>query len=242
MKKNFWWLTILFVSLITSQSFAQNQPDGYKLKSMMAQLKSLNTYSYDYLIKMDFPDNHSEKLTGKAYMDIKNEVMYNESEAHAMLLTNRWYYRANHVDKTITLIDLDNFKSGARERENDLFNGFVISYYIDSVIMKYGILKSYRENGDTISLSLSFKINSPTRQIDVVYDYKHHFPLAIKVMAALNSSSAGLYDGPSEILQTIICTNYSQQKRPPQSTSFFVVENKKVLLKKYANYKIYDYL
>src|SRR5690606_36910772 len=92
------------MSLVTQ---AQQAASAEELMAVARDLKSLRSYGYDYRITMTAPDGQQEELSGKTFWDATSGIMYNTNAATTVLLTPKWYYRAEHKDRELTLIDLD---------------------------------------------------------------------------------------------------------------------------------------
>lgn len=240
----------LFISIAlfgwVGMLYAQPNPDVNKLKLILKDIKTLENYGYDYLIHMQYPGGKSDKITGEMFARNRDKFMYNSSTIHTMLLTPDWFYRANHIDKTVTILDVqDHLSTEMKERMNDVFNGFITGYFIDSVVLKHGRLRQYSENKDTVSLQLTLALNSPIKSIDLKYDFRNRIPVLIKVRSFYptgDRSSAAPEEG---ITQTVYCTHYHKDKKEDAKihpNSYFTIEGKKVQLKQYTNYKLISYL
>lgn len=233
------------ITIKSSIVSGQSKVNTDKLKTILASVKSMENYGYDYLITMNFPDGNAEKIVGEMYARNKERMMYNSSSIHEMLLTADWFYRANHHDKTVTVVDLKtSLSKEAKERKEDMFNGYITSYFIDSIVLRYGVLKNYKEQQDTIAFKLSFSLaNTPLKSIELKFDYKNRIPILMKV-TSFYPTGRGSATTPEGTWQTVTCTNYTLSRKGLQldPSSYFTRDGKSIHLKKYTNYKISSYL
>src|SRR5690606_10563790 len=176
------YLMIFACMLCSMGSHAQISSYMNKLTGMVQSLKELKVYGYDYTIRITYPNGQKDQLSGKSYVDGANKIYYNTNQAQTILLTPEWYYRAEHRDKKLTIIDLKKHYTDENKQayRADLFNNNMLSYYLDSVIIKYGRIQKYEERGDTATIHLTFRTNTPVQKMEVSYDMKRDIPFSVK--------------------------------------------------------------
>lgn len=239
-------ILIAFYLLCCLQGYSQVQGDISKLKEIAAAIKETRVYGYHYEMKVTYPDGQMDKLVGKNYIDGDNKVMFNENQDYIILLTPHWYYKADHLQKSVTLVNLQQHDNDANKvtYRGNIFSGSTTAYFLDSVVMKYGILKDYRESGDTVLLAFEFKINSPIRKMEVSYNSRTHLPIRIITEAFYPDEPFDIVGSDGGTLQTIITEDYQKTIRmqPGDVEKYFNVKSGKVRLHQFKNYKIYSLL
>lgn len=236
-------LNIGIACLIALSANAQSTNDKFRYKEeIFSTLKQITSYGYNYSLTMIYPDKTSQTLHGRMFVNAKEKVMYNSTEAFELIYTNNWYYRAEHDAKKVVVMDMNKRlnDTAKAELEADLFTNKLYATLIDSVILKNTIISFYKKHSDTVSLSLLVTRNStsPIRRIDVEYSVSKRLPIS---MTYYNYYLMGAGYG-NNISQVIRCTNFSNDEASIDLSRYFLVTGDKINLKKYPNYTIYKVL
>src|SRR5690606_6981301 len=133
LRLTFLWMTCC-MALATR---AQQAVSAEELVAVAKEMKAMHSYGYDYRIELTAPNGQYSELSGKAFGDASAGIMYNTNSAQTILLTPEWYYRADHPDRGLPLIDLSKHYNDQHKHQfrEDLFNNTMLSYYLDSFVM-----------------------------------------------------------------------------------------------------------
>ena len=229
-------ILMMNVNVSIAQLDTKNQ-----LRYIIDELKDMHTYSFDYTIKGEFPNGETDEMTGNVAFDEKSQLMYNDCKAYTILKESTWYYIADHLHKTIQIINLTKNK-----RKNDyfkkLFDKQSIGQIFDTVIMKIASIKSAKENEDTLSAKIVFPAGSVLKEMNVVYNKKKHLLVSYSAYSFIperrsNDQSVKSTKGTK---RTVICNNYFKSINVSKysSKNYFIVSKGKVVLKKSKQYKV----
>lgn len=236
-------LLIMFSGQLSAQALSPLD----KLKEITRQIKTMKTYGYDYEINAIFPNGQTDRLTGETFTDGANMMLFNKSNAHTILLSPNWLYRADHRNKSITVVNLSRHFNHKDQQEwyDGMFNSNISSGFLDSIVVKHGVLKAYRERNDTVSIEVVFSVPIPLKKIELTFDYKNKIPVAVKIHSFYPQDESTT-DQPGKIgtSHTVSCTNYRKDIRmfPADFIKYFAVKGEKIELSQYRNYKLHTLL
>ncbi|PQJ13000.1 hypothetical protein CJD36_004450 [Flavipsychrobacter stenotrophus] len=223
--------------------FASSQSKDGKdvLKNILAGLKDVSRIKYDYTVSFIFPDNSKQKLNGHVYVDNNRHELYNDNDLQTIIYTDKWSYQADHTEKEIAIRNNEKHlsKEYRHEMEKQMFQNNALSVFLDSVVMKRALMKSYKKSNDTINIELSFPANYAIRSIQLGYDEGHKklFRYSMVTFFPEQGSAPGNKQGTTN---TIACSHFSDADASVEYgiDNFFVVNNSKLTLKKYNSYKL----
>lgn len=206
------------------------------LHELATILKENNAYTIEYNMDAQFPNGGKDHLAGTIFFDAKAKCYYNDCNQYTMLYTAGWFYQANHLEKTITLINLQKEdKKTHNEREENIFRNGTLSAFLDTVLFKKAIVKSFSYQGALCSIILGFPPKNNIEKMAFSYDTATRMPVSchmetIHAMDKQNSKNIKVVTNYTHFLNhtdTVITTDM-----------LFTYSKKKVVLKKYNNYKL----
>lgn len=225
------------LSIGTISAHGQVTNDAHKkLTAAFQSIKDMEQCSYRYTMDMSFPDSTKEQLVGKVFLDNKANVLYQENKAFTLLYTGKWFYKANHLDKQVTVIDVTKYLDEDSRKENvqDLFGGRLSSDLIDSVVLKHGSLDTFYQKGAVQHFVLNYDERGfGIRSVQLDFNEQTKLPVSLIVST--------YYPYPNSVMgytQIIKCDRYSRKEKEPSLSSYFMVNNGKAVLKRYQNYKL----
>ena len=209
------------------------------LKKLVSEFKSLRNVGYSYVMNTSFPNGDKDQIKGTMFLDNENELYYNDCDAFTMLYTAHWFYKADHRNKTLTLVNLDKDynKELKKATEKAIFQNGAAFTFLDSVIAKTATIKKMNNDGDMLKITLGFPKSQSAQKIELEYNEA--------------SQSFGSYNmtvhtpwrrtakGIQVIETTIKCIDFKKvtDKSRYDERNFFFYNNGKLELKKYNNYK-----
>jgi len=233
---------ILFTVIFQTESRGQNNSLYLgEVKKIITDMKNTRNMAYMYSLSAEYPNGQEDRLKGEIYLGNDDKFMYNSNSAFTMIYSTDWYYNANHRDKTIALVNINkhlhkDYKDGI---EKDMFENNALIVYLDSVVMKYGTIKSLRKDNDTVRMELGFPTKMPIRNIRFVYDEKN------KVMVSYSTNTFqpwknNEFGKDKGVRKTITCWNFrkTENNRKYKTEYFFAIKKNKALLKKYKKYTL----
>jgi len=230
------WLILLVFPLV---SFGQHTSKTFgDVKKIADELKNIKGVAYKYDMKASYPNGQEDHLSGEVFVDENNQLLYNNSAAATMIYAQKWYYKADHRKKTVTVIDLDKAYSACdKKKMSDMVfkNGALITF-IDSVVLKSATIKKYENANDTVKVELTFPKQAQLRDISMVYDVKSKMFVSyrISVFHATGAEDEG-------VLQVISCSGFRKPDdiQKYKQDNFFTIKSGKVVLKKFNKYKLF---
>jgi len=236
-----------FLTMFSISAFGQRKQVPEKLRQVVEALKQTRTYGYHFVIQADFPNGQKDKLSGEAYMDGANRIMFNKTEAFVMLYSDKWFYRANHHEKTITIVNLDKHYNDVNKisGRNELFGNQMTGEFLDSMIMKYGRVSLLEEQGNIINAVLEFPKSMALNKIELTYNLKEKIPVSMNLYIFYPAEEdPGHGIKRKGISQVIKCSQYKKAiaMKHTDTKTYFLVSDGTVQLKQFNNYKIYSLL
>lgn len=212
-----------------------------EVRKMFNTIKSTSLVTYKYDLAVKFPDGTKENLSGEVMMDNHNRSMYSANEAQTIFYTDDWYYRADHNEKTVTVIRLDKHlsKEAKRQLQKELFENVNVSVFLDSVILKKAIVSKYELRNDTTSVVLKFPAELMIKEMLLSYleENTRLISYSISTFMPWQGNEFGKNKGTS---QYINCHDFKNTTETGnyETSKYFVINNNKVVLKKYSNYTL----
>lgn len=212
-----------------------------EVRRMFNTIKSTSLVSYNYDLAVKFPDGTKENLSGEVMMDNPNKSMYSANEAQTIFYTDDWYYRADHNEKTVTVIRLDKHlsKEAKKQLQKELFENVNVAIFLDSVILKKAIVSKYELRNDTTSVVLKFPTELMIKEMVLSYLEKDRrlISYSISTFTPWRGNEFGKNKGTS---QYISCHNFKNKTEISkyETSKYFAISNGKVVLKKYSNYTL----
>ena len=233
----------ILLMLVCSYSLKAQTNHSYagEVKKMVAIAKECHNMAYQFSLKAEFPNGQEDRAVGEVYAGDKDKIMYNSNTAFVMLYTDKWYYKADHRDKTVTIVNLTkhlnkDYKKGI---ESDYFSGNMLNYYLDSIIVRFANVKSLKKSDDVVTLDMTFIEQFPIKEMTVEYDEKNRLLKSYysKAFQKWATNEFGKNKGTTKIL---ICKDFRKVTNSKGYTpeDFFALQKQKVVLKKYKNYKL----
>lgn len=212
-----------------------------ELLGLSQAMKNARNLSYAYSFDADFPNGQHDKLSGKMYMGSDDRVLLNDNDAFTMLYNDTWFYKADHREKTVTIVNVGKHlnKDYKAALESDVFQNGSLTIYLDSIICKYGTIQHIRRDGDTVSMELGFPQQVPIRSIEMVYNEKAKMMIGyvIKTFQAYRSFDLQKNKGTTKIIR---CSNFKHidNSKVYKTDNLFKITGDRVILKKYKKYKL----
>jgi len=233
---------LFVVNCLPANAYGQNNgPYAGEMRKVSAFVKDANNMSYRYTLLAEFPNGEKDRLSGTSYVGKDEKLMYNDNTQFTLLYTGKWYFKADHKEKTVTIVSLEkNLNKEYKERiEHDIFGGGTLSYYFDSVLLKYATVRSLKKSGDSVDMELGFRPESPIKSIRMAYDAKEKILTGYRIQT-YEPWPTNEYGREKGTKQTIICDGFRKVKdnKEYKPDNFFTVKGKIAVLKKYKKYKL----
>lgn len=233
---------LVFSLLLPGLALAQQRKDAFDVvQSALKSLKDISEVSYMYDLSITYPQGNKEKLTGRVYVNNDQRKLFNENNFQSFFYTTEWSYKANHHDKEIAIINNSKYinKGSRNDMEAVLFKNNSLSVFLDSVVMKRAVVKSYQKSNDTINVELAFPKNSTLRSIKFCYDYGHKKLISYS-MRTFYPEDGRTFDEKKGVSNYIVCSSFLQGESSEKLSmdAYFEISNNKVILKKYSGYKV----
>lgn len=226
-------LVLLIALHVEGRTFAADNSETLKAIKMIQSIGQFAAYSYDYTVKNTYPNGKNEIASGNVSMDFKRKFISEKGTYSTTLLTNKWYYKAEHTNKTLTLIDLEKYyrKNSNAGRLDHYFDSKAMQVP-DSVYLKHGKLESFSIKSDIVTIRFSFRNVMNLDTYELVYDKKNDIPVSIYVKS-YSTTNIGI------IYQEFKCTRFNKTLKPAcfSADQLFDVKGGKVVLKQYKAYK-----
>ena len=232
-------LAFVFLTMLCELSLAQTKSFWYSGQFEQFRKKiDLPNVMYDYELESVYPDSSKTKLVGNLFK--KGNIVLDENKEYTMLKTEHSYYRADHINKTIMIVDIDKIKSQSKNKkafaENTNFETYLLP---DSIIMQYGkvTIKTIR---NIITIQIDYSQELTMRKSVIEYNTKkeliEQFLVVTDVLYESNPET-----GEDKFSQTTVkgfnfSTIFDENKTNQEQ--FFIQKNDKIILKKYQNYKL----
>jgi hypothetical protein len=210
------------------------------LKQLIEDVKQLKNLSYDYKMDVEFPNGDKDHLQGMTYLNTDDKFYYNDCPAFTMIYSDKWFYKADHKNKTLTVIDLEKeenkkVKSG---REKEIFKNGALNTFLDSFLMKRAIVKNFKQEGDTYDIQLGFKGSTNVKMLRVVYNNVNGLLISCEMLI-----SEPWQKTANTIRSMQLKVKYDNFKKVVDKSMFseavfFSCDHRKLELKKYDNYKL----
>lgn len=228
----------LLLLLMPLSVFAQKIDTAAVLRQLTEHVKGLADLSYDYNMDITFPNGEKDNLKGVIYLNAADKVYYNECSAFTMIYSGHWFYKADHIQKTLTIIDANKDRKGKKAREAELFRNDAVTTFLDSFLLKKSTIQKYVHNGNMIDISLRFPTTASVRSMDILYN------TASDVLQSCYVTTSQPWQRTANGIQTLDMkvrfSNFQKitDKQKYSEEKFFTYENRKIELKKYNNYKL----
>jgi hypothetical protein len=227
----------IFASLMLFSQIAYAQtPVSGDLKFIHAKLAELKNMTYDYSIVQTYPDNTVDKIKGKI---ISAQKLYWENTGYDLIMqSDKWYYRANHEDKTVYIVNI-----GGRQTKKVKNIESLTTFMPDLIYSKYGKTTSKTE-GSVIKITIEFGPEVLVKKVYLEYDTKRNMPLLYQVELDRMYGIDGQNFDEKYLKQSFVATNFGAKsdKAIADLSSYFSYNEGKITLKKYTNYKLIQQL
>lgn len=234
-------ILLVFLSLVAFRSLGQNQDQMAEVRKILGALKSTDGVLYDYSLSVSFPDNTMEKLSGTSYFSKQNAISYNESDILVSFYTRDWFYKADHHEKTVYVVNLSTKENRELKKsiEAQLFQNGSLNEFLDSMVFSKGRIKSFSSINDTTKVDMAFPPGNTVKGISFIFDCKGKNLIEYKMDLFFPTEQIdGRTIGSS---QKIICRNFKDPdtKEKFRLENFFsVTKDGRILLKKYTDYRL----
>jgi len=215
--------------------------DPEMLREIVRRIKSMQTVGYDFLIAAAYPDGSKDSLSGSMYMDRQQQLFFNESPAVTFLLTSKWFYRADHSTKRITILDVDKYyKKETLKNEffSGVFGGQISSVFIDSVLLKRGHITTLRIDDSLVTLSVKVPpAVYHVERVDLVFNTSRQLPETLQYHVIYPWKEGKM------IKQLVRCSAYRTQPtvgKKLDPATYFTIGTGKPVLMQYKDYKVFS--
>ncbi len=210
-----------------------------ELKRIQKQLKNQPVMSYEYVVEQKLEDGKINKATGKI---IKGRDFYYESNPSRLTIqTEKWYYRLDHIGKTIFIVDLEKVRSKQKVAKTSPAGD--LNLIPDSVLSKHGKF-DIRDAGGISKIRVSFKEETLIRDIYIEYDDAKKVPVLYQVRMMVPYGVDGWNYEERFVDQAMTATgfSFSVDDEAGNLSPYFSFKNGKVQLKKYNHYKLIKHI
>ncbi len=233
----------LFVlQLLPGYVLAQrNGPYAGELVKVSSALKQMHNLRYEYHMAETYPNGQTDQLKGEVFVGNDRKLFYNSNDAFTMLYTDVWFYKADHREKAIALVNLNKHlrKDFKLQMEKDLFAQNTVSLYLDSLVQRYATVKGLKRSGDTVRMELAFPANMQIKTISLEFNEKEKILISytMRVFQPWHNDEFGKDKGTTEV---VTCKNFKRisDNKAFGTDKFFVIKKNKVTLKKYGSYNL----
>lgn len=219
----------------------RNGPYAGELVKVTSALKQMHNVRYEYLLTAAYPNGQTDRLKGEVFVANDRKLFYNNNDAFTMLYTEAWFYKADHREKAIALVNLDKHlrKDFKQQMEKDLFAQNSVSIYLDSLVQRYATVKGLKKSGDTVRMELVFPANMQIKTISLEFNEKEKILISytMRVFQSWHNDEFGKDKGTTEV---VTCKNFKiiSDNKAFGTDKFFVIKKNKVTLKKYGSYNL----
>ncbi len=234
----FFFIFLLLPGLIRAQ---RNGPYAGELVKIITALKQMQNVRYEYLLTATYPNGQTDRLKGEVFVGNDRKLFYNSNEAFTMLYTDVWFYKADHREKAIALVNLNKHlhKDFKQQMEKDLFAQNTVNLYLDSLVQRFATVKGLKKSGDTVRMDLIFPANMQIKTISLEFNDKDKILIsyAMRIFQPWHDDEFGKDKGTTEV---ITCKNFKRisDKKAYSTDKFFVIKKDKVTLKKHGSYNL----
>jgi hypothetical protein len=232
---------VLYSPNVWCQVSSQQQHE--MVKEMFYQLKGMKQYGYKYSLVEKFPDGTTDQTQGELFMNTDTKTMFTNGDVSTTLLTDSWYLMADHHHKTIMIANINKkSEEHLKKQVAELIfgNSVYVDGYVDSAILPLGIIKNFRQTGDTVRCTITFPAQLQIKSIDLVYDYTHKMPVSYAVKMFYPWDIKDKRYKEKGITKILSCYDYKKDidKSKYDVHNYFIVSNGKAILKKYKGYTL----
>jgi hypothetical protein len=199
-------------------------------------IKQYHIYTIDYNIDVVFPNGDKDYMNGTIVMDESNGLYSNHCRQNTVAYSKQWFYRADHLEKNIVIVDMGKLDKKTRaQRHQEIFRAGAISAFADTVLLKYGKIKSLKYEGTTCTIAITL----PARYLLEKIEYS--FDTGTKKISWCRSESFQPIDesGKNKVR---ITTEYTRISDNTDSIiaidTLFSHTKRKIVLKKHQDYKL----
>ncbi|MES2701537.1 MAG: hypothetical protein V4649_02805 [Bacteroidota bacterium] len=209
------------------------------LKHLGQALKSIDNVSYKYQMDVKFPNGDKDHLDGSIHLDINNQLYYNNCPEFTLIYSDKWFYRADHRNKAVTIISRSKEdKKLAENRKQEIFKQGALNTFVDTMLLKRAVIFAFSESNEAATISMHFKGNTTIKNLTVTYNTKDG-----KVSKCSMEQWEPWQDeeGKRQHVQLTVGFDdfkYATDKSEYSESVFFSYDNKMLVLKKYNNYKL----
>lgn len=233
MQKYIVTLCLLLISL-AAQSQELKMAD---FRAAYAKVKALKRYGYVTRTTGIFPNGKSDQTQTTSYIDMDKSCLAYKSELEQVILTPKWFYKANFQEEYVSIFDINKYKQKYPGRMGDLsaaFKSTVAIDYIDSAVSRYGKLKSGKKNGNLYVFEFSFPEDNYLKSLVFKFDNQSGLPHSMTMRMGTEDDYGRKMD------MTVLCDGYTRNFSDDvfNTSPYFSVNGSKALLLKYKKYKL----
>lgn len=232
-------LYILIFLVISPFSLTSKTQDTIGVfKKIIAELKDVKVEAHDYHMKINFPNGEMDSLSGVEYMNQYDNQYYNSSYAYTIICNDKQFYKADHRNKTILFVDQNSDRKVFQYVKDGLFKNEYQHFFIDSFLVRYGVVKTIELRNNVYDIIVSFPTQKSVKSLELVYDTTERLLINCRmvVLQPWQKSTKGIQSLEEKIEMNNFRKTFDKDKY--NFDNFFVIENRKKVLKKYSNYKV----
>ncbi len=211
------------------------------LHAIAGQMKALKTYSYETTTNAVFPNGKKDQKVTTVYMDGGRKRLSYKTNVETLLLTDRWAYKADHRHKTVSVFNVvkynDKYKKALPELET-VFKNNLAATFLDSVVLRSGKLVAAKKNGAMTTFRLRFPEDFSIEEMTIVYDNNRKLPESIHIKSFYAGDLSGARDKGTRIETVSKGYTLSVPETVFNTEQYFRIQNGKVVLSQFKNYKV----
>jgi hypothetical protein len=225
---------LFYVSALAQQSSIKD------LRAVFDRLKTVKTYSFENHTDAVFANGQKDAAVTKVFMDKAKQCLFYTNKGETFLLTPHWVYKASHIKKTAQVFDLAAYNKRTKKAFpvlQTIFQYDMVSGFVDSVVMKHGKLLSVKKEGALTTYQIGFAPEAAIKQLTIVYNESAGLPESVYIRTVVG-------DGKRKMQSEILCNNYKSTIPAAifDEHNYFSVQQGKVALTQYKDYKVYPLL
>jgi len=232
---------LLLLCLLCTGSMPAYAQEKELLRQVVAQIKSLSTYTYEAHVDVVFPDGKTDRMINTLYMDGPGRQLSYRNKTQVVVLNKKWFYRADHASRTVSVFDVKAY--GRRRDPKELSNVFnansTLAYFLDSVLVRAEVAE-VKHRGNEVIFHFTFPESSYVKAFSLGYDQSTKLPTEISMELFYVQHTDPKTRKQTGYRYTVTCKQYSRSIPPKtfDTDPYFMVSGNKVILLQYKNYKV----
>ncbi|MBL7712153.1 MAG: hypothetical protein JNL13_06810 [Chitinophagaceae bacterium] len=225
-------ISLLVLFALPQACRADDREQLPKVLEVLKSVRSMTTYGYHYQVKNIYPGNQEQTISGDACIDLPRKMLWEKGAYSTTILTDKWYYKAEHEQQLVSVIYLP-----GQDKEAQLGSLYAAlslnsAFLQDSTIERYGKILSFSVQHNIVSVKMKFRNLPALDTYELVFDLARNLPVSILVRT--------FYAGfGGNTVQEIRCSRF-RKEIPADCFSvqpYFEIKSGAVALKQYKNYK-----